>query len=553
MAYDRITCPKCEANFGQEIKFIDHLSSHHSIDDPESFYVETRLKGVRPTCSCSPQCELLLPWAGWKKGYLSKYARGHNARVNSVYINPERQAEFAAKRKEGYESGKYTPWNKGLSKESDERVKVQSEKISKSLSEGYLSGSIIDWRVGNEEKALLVAKKSSETKKKKFAEGKLTPWNKGTSKHDDPRLAKLAESIIENYKENPEASHKRFSESALLEIFNEYKNFQLLTPLKDYRNKYQKLEFKCKTCNKSQFKNIVMLKSTPVCFSCHPKESKGQLEILEFVRSLGVEAVSNDRSVISPLELDVYIPEKKLGIEYHGLYWHSTKVIQSKTKDNEKIKAATAAEVKLLIIYEDEWRDKRAIVEGMIRHRLGLSSRKFNARTLTLRELTSNESKIFFQANHLEGSVTGKVAFGLVHPHTNEILAGMSLRRPFHTSKSNRLEVGRSACLTDSSVRGWIGRLTKACHEYSVTNGFDGLMTYVDNRVGSGSGYASNIWKLDRESTGARFWWTDFTNRFNRFKYRADKARGLTQRQVADEAGVVEIWGCSNSTYITNS
>ena len=29
----------------------------------------------------------------------------------------------------------------------------------------------------------------------------------------------------------------------------------------------------------------------------------------------------------------------------------------------------------------------------------------------------------------------------------------------------------------------------------------------------------------------------------------ANKSRGLTQSQVADEAGVVEIWGCANSTY----
>lgn len=550
MAYERIKCPKCDEIFAQEIKFTYHLTSVHDISDIETFYNEVFLDGEKQTCSCSLDCESIIPWAGWKKGYTTKYVRGHNARVDSVYKNPERQIEFAKKRHEGHSSGRYKVWNKGLSKQTDERVKIQSEHISSSLNAGYSSGKLIDWRIGNEEKALSVAKKCSETKLQMYADGLIKPWNKGKTKFDDNRLEKLSLSIIENYSENPDASYKRFSDEELIQRISPHTNFTLITPLKDYRNKYQKLEFKCNDCAVTQFKSIMMLQNTPICFSCHPKESKGQLEILEFVRSLGVEAVSNDRSIISPLEVDVYIPTHNLGIEYHGLYWHSTKVCTSKTKDDEKIKSSLIAGIKLLIIYEDEWRDHRIIIEGMIRHRLGLSSNVYNARSLTLRQLTTLESKTFFEANHLEGAVPCKVSFGLVNPTSGEVIAGMSLRRPFHSSKSNRLEVGRSACLTDSSVRGWIGKLTKASHEYALANGFEGLMTYVDNRVGSGLGYSSNMWKLDRASTGPRFWWTDFTNRFNRFKYRADKSAGLTQRQVADAAGVVEIWGCANSTYM---
>lgn len=551
MAYDRIKCPKCDASFGQEIKFIYHLMSIHCVDDTENFYTETFLEGKRPTCACSQECPALIPWAGWKKGYASKYARGHNARVDSTYRNPERQTAFAAKRREGYASGKYSVWNKGLNKESDNRVKIQSEKIAKSLHDGYASGSIIDWRVGNEEKASEVARKSSETKRQKFASGELISWNKGKTKFDDDRLNIISEKISQKYKLNPEMGN-RIKRKNLIKRLENYPNFTLVSDINDYKKRrVDRLIFKCNTCGTQQEKSLGMLEDTPICFSCHPKESKGQLEILEFVRSLGVEVISNDRNMISPLELDVYVPHAKLGIEYHGLYWHSKKVLTSKTKDDEKIRAAHSAGVKLLIVYEDEWRDRRSIIEGMIKHRLGLSSRVLNARDLTLRQLSTEESKSFFEGNHLEGSVPCKISFGLVHPDTGEILAAMSLRRPFHASKSRRLEVGRSACLIDCSIRGWIGRLTKVCHEYSITNGFDGLMTYVDNRVGSGLGYSSNMWKLDRESTGARFWWTDFTNRFNRFKYRADKSKGLTQKHVAEEAGVVEIWGCANSTYIT--
>lgn len=50
------------------------------------------------------------------------------------------------------------PWNKGLTKKTDERVKRNGENTSK-------------------------------TKRRKFKEGKLIPWNKGLTK-DDPRIAK---------------------------------------------------------------------------------------------------------------------------------------------------------------------------------------------------------------------------------------------------------------------------------------------------------------------------------------------------------------------------
>jgi hypothetical protein len=49
-----------------------------------------------------------------------------------------------------------------------------------------------------------------------------------------------------------------------------------------------------------------------------------------FVRSLGVNVVSNDRSLISPLEIDVLVQSTRLAIEYNGLYWHSSARILDK-------------------------------------------------------------------------------------------------------------------------------------------------------------------------------------------------------------------------------
>jgi hypothetical protein len=524
------------------------LTDEHDIENHLQHYLDIHFDGIHPTCSCNEACQEKLNWMGWKKGFTSKYIRGHNARVDSVYLNPDKQIEFAQKRSEGYKQGKYSVWNSGLTKQSSEKVATASAKISSSLKEGYVTGKITDWHSLDPEKSIQVAKKVSETKKRKYASGELIPWNLGLTKDVNNSLLKSSVSIKENYKNNLDASAKRLSPDEVESRINETGIFELLSNPSDYRNKYQKLRLRCKSCQSVQLKNMMMIEATPVCHVCHPKESKGQLEILDFVRSLDIDAISNDRSVISPLEIDVLVPSNRLAIEYNGLYWHSSARILDKNYHEKKRLAAVNAGYRFFGIYEDEWRDHRDIVEGMIRHRLGRCLEVYDARSLKIEEIDPTTSNHFFEKSHLEGFARCLVTFGLVD-EKGKVYASMSLRKPFHASKSSRLEVARSAMLPGISIRGWIGKLTKQSLKYSKDKG---LMTYVDSRVGGGAGYTSSkTWKLEKENTGPRFWWTDFENRFNRFKYKADKKNGLTQAEVALNAGVSEIWGCSNSLLIS--
>ena len=549
MDYARIRCLNCDETFGQESRFLKHLADIHKIKDHLQYYLDAYINGKHPTCNCNEECQEKLKWSGWKKGFTSKYVRGHNAKIDSVYLNPDKQAEFAQKRSDGYKQGKYTVWNNGLTKASSMKVAKMSEKISASLKFGYDTGSIIDWHGLNPEKAIQVAKKISETKKKLYATGELVPWNLGLTKDINNSLLKSSISIRKNYKDNPDASAKRLTP---IEVESRVKltgTFDLISRPEEYRNKYQKLRLKCRSCQSIQLKNMMMIETTPSCYICHPKESKGQLEVLEFVRSLGVDAISNDRSIILPLEIDVLIPSSHLAIEYDGLYWHSSARILDKDYHEKKRLASVNAGYRFFGIYEDEWRDRQDVVKGMIRHRVGKCIETYNARSLKLEEIDSKTSAIFFESSHLEGSTRSIITFGLVDG-IGRILAATSLRRPFHSSQSVRLEVARSAILPGISVRGWLGKLTSAAMRYSIDHGYAGLMTYIDSRVGDGTGYlSSGAWKLEKASTGPRFWWTDFENRFNRFKYKADKKSGLTQAQVALNAGVSEIWGCSNSVY----
>jgi len=478
------------------------------------------------------------------------YARGHNARVDSVYLNPKRQQEFVAKRLDGFKTGRIKPWNKDLSKETDPRVARQAETISKSLRDAHATGELQDWRALDPDKARQAAKQCSKTMLTRFASGELVPWNKGLTKASDVRLSAMSNSLREKLSSDPTTSARRFTSQELIKLIDQVSGgrFIMLSDPKTYRNKYQRMLFKCTVCNEVQEKNLMMLVSSPICFHCHPKESQGQLEVLDFVRSLGVEALSNDRSVITPLELDIWIPASRVAIEYNGLYWHSMACMNDACYHQKKLRACSDVGVRLLSVYEDEWRDHREIIEGMIRHRLGKQIRTFDARKLELRELTRDESKNFFNANHLEGYVRSVTTYGLLDK--GSVIAATSLRRPFHKTYADLYELARSCTVRDANVRGWLGRLSKAISSRAKADGKKGIITYVDSRVGPGQGYKNAGWELVASSTGKRFWWTDFVHRYNRFKYRADRSRGMSQGDVANEAGVVEIFGCDNSRWI---
>ncbi len=546
MAYKRICCPKCSDSFGQEARFIDHLTEAHGVSDTSQLYVDMFCNGNWPTCQCSVDCHEKIKFASWKVGFISKYVRGHNAKVDSIYLNADKQKEFAQKRRIGYAAGDYKVWNTGLTKDTSPKIAKISNQISISLKQGYSEGKIVDWHKISPAKAASAAQKMSQTKKQRFASGQIVAWNKGLTKFDDSRVAAMSAGIKENYELNPDASAKRLSAQELLDRVLSIGGFKLLSDPNLYRNKYQKLQFKCNACGSQQIKNLMMLECSPVCFSCSPRESKAQIEIYEFVKLLAPDAILSDRTVISPKELDIWIPSSQLGIEYNGLFWHSEHVLVDKNYHQKKLMLCKKANVRLLSIYEDEWRDKKTIIEGMIRHRLGRSIKVWNARKLKIVELTSLEARRFFDENHLEGHVKSLVSFALKDETTGTLLAALSLRRPFHRKYDGMLEVGRCCTLAGNSVRGWLGKLTKVAKNYAKLKGIDMLMTYVDSRVGSGSAYAQSGWTLEDHDTSPRFWWTDYRHRFNRFKYKANRKDGLSQAEIASAAGVAAIWGCSN-------
>lgn len=210
--------------------------------------------------------------------------------------------------------------------------------------------------------------------------------------------------------------------------------------------------------------------------------SQGQMEIYEYLN--GFDRSLNDRIAIKPYEIDIFIPELKIGIEFHGVYWHSynePETKQQRERHQAKAIAARNAGIKLLQFYDYEWYKNGAIVRSIIDHKTGKSNERYNARSLNLIQLTDPEARTFFHHNHLSGhrcaAYTISLAIG------NDPIMAMSLSK----DRPDSFEIIRMATKLGCSVRGGVARLVHHAKKLCGTR----INTYSDLRYSFGECYAA--------------------------------------------------------------
>lgn len=391
--------------------------------------------------------------------------------------------------------------------------------------------------------------------------GQAEAWNKGKDKTTDVRIAtqsaKVSGSGNHFYgRQHTQETLQKISASKTLatmsleeRIIQRSKEFKLLTPLEEYRSRQQQyLVFQCIKCGESQPKTLQAFERGSRCYKCYPVgKSNWELSVFDYVKSLSPDAISGDRSILSPKEIDIYVPTRSFGIECHGLYWHSEagKPEDEFDKNSHQHKTRLASEkcIDLLQIFEDEWRDKRQIVESMIQHRLGLHDKKCKTWSTKVVELNTEEQRSFFNGSHIAGYTPSRICWGL-KDRDDVIVSALSMRIPRHAEKYEMsIEIARFSNLPGISTPGALSKLLKVAKKWAIDSGFNNIMTYVDRRIGTGKGYLS-VGFTQVGATGPDYWYTDNELRYDRFKFRAHE--GKSEKQVAYAAGVSRIYGCGS-------
>ena len=222
------------------------------------------------------------------------------------------------------------------------------------------------------------------------------------------------------------------------------------------------------------------------------EKSHYEQEIVDYILSLdsSIQIQRNKRySFMNNQELDIYLPDYQLAIEFNGTYWHSNQVIEDKKYHLNKSLQAEASGIHLIHIYEYEWVNdsKRSILETLIKLNLNMIDRKLYARNCIIREISNSEAKEFNDKNHLQGHRPAQVTLGLFFH--GELVQLMSFSRSKYNRNlkgANSWEIIRGCPGSDSLVIGGVSKLMK---HFIRTYRPESLFSYCDFNKFNGQSY----------------------------------------------------------------
>lgn len=297
--------------------------------------------------------------------------------------------------------------------------------------------------------------------------------------------------------------------------------------------------------------------------TCGCIKSKPQIEILATVQAMGLKPYMNDRQIIAPLELDVYIPEKKLAIEYCGLHWHGElrNGKAARKKHLNKLLACRAAGIRLVTIFEDEWLSNRAAVEGFLSSMLGQKVVRLQARKLGVTRLEPEEAKGFLEEYHLQGAANGQ-HWGLRTKDRN-LVAVATFASPNASRASKKgggvIELARYCLGPKVSVAGGLGRLLAGYVEANPE--VRSIVSFSDNRWSEGKVYEALGFEKVAETSPSYWYFKASTKgpRHHRYGFRKQRAAklfgcapGETEWKIMQRAGYDRIWDCGNAKWVLN-
>lgn len=290
----------------------------------------------------------------------------------------------------------------------------------------------------------------------------------------------------------------------------------------------------------------------PVCANLGP--SKGQTEMFEFIKRYA-PADMEVRLGNTQMRMDIFVPERMLAIEYHGLIWHSTWVKDKDPKhDAHKHRIAEALGIRVVHIYEDEWRTKRGVVERLLLSAVG-SLPRLHARKTALVGVSMNDANNFYDANHLQGGRQSQINLGL--EHNGQLVACMSfdiLRSDRNNVDQRHWELVRYA--STATIVGGASRLLKA---FKLLKKADTLTSYSDTRTFSGGMYRALGFHLAHE-TAPDYAYVDGTIAFGRKhksrfqkKYLTKLFPGCdlskTEWEICEENGLYRLYDCGKKRW----
>jgi len=292
------------------------------------------------------------------------------------------------------------------------------------------------------------------------------------------------------------------------------------------------------------------------CAECHSYNvSKSENDLREsIIDIINDESLvkSNDRSIIPPYELDIYIPSKNIAVEFNGLYWHTEKY-KDRYYHFDKWKMCKEKGIQLITVWEDEWENNPEIILSMISHKMGLSKqRRIYARKTSLIEIKNDQAKDFLNKYHIQGFSNGSLYIGSIDDNGKLVAVSVWKRQ------QDDLLLVRYA--TSEIIVGGMGKHLSYGKSYCLQNGIRKIITFADHCVSDGGLYET-LGFIAEKQLPPDYKYVVNDKRKHKFGYRKNKFKNdpelsynqsYTEKELAELNGIERIWDCGKTRYVLN-
>lgn len=397
--------------------------------------------------------------------------------------------------------------------------------------------------------------KKTEEQRKKISEARMgkEPWNKG-KKASEEAIAKFKESIKDTWTEekrekqrikqkevwsNPELLEKHSkimqeshaSEETRAKTAKAIHEYNLTITDEQWKERYLKA-FQTKSENGTLF------------------SSKGELEIKEYIESLGF---STDKYVIGKdhnrFELDIYVKEKNLAVEYNGCYYHASNGINHRGKNYHFNKNVIAYKegIELIQVWEDQWKNQKEIIKDIIAARLGIiRGEKIYARKCEIRDISTADYREFCNKYHVQGYRSASIKLGLYYKNELVQIASFNKARQYSYNSIDKYEYEwvRGCISSNNKVVGGTSKLLK---HFIDTYKPNNILCFSDWNLFSGKGYEEAGFQLEGYTGPDKFYITinNRMQRINRSPYAYQQ-----YKQMVNEGKLFECHGCGSKKFV---
>lgn len=464
-----------------------------------------------------------------------------------------------------------------VSQTASVRQKISDANSSEEVREKRRQTSLQNWGVDNPAKSTEVRKKMSDVmSSKNYLEKRrktcIERYGTDSPMQNDEVKAKQHQTNIDRY---GMAGHPHKREDFMKMVVDPSKVDDYLSFRSDPAS-YITLHYS-ESPSISQLKDALGVTDTPIydvltAYNCSDmishSHSNMEEEVVQYLKSIlpTTTILRNDRTVIKPQEIDIFLPEYNIGIECNPASTHNSSKSDPwgappKSYKYHQTKSLLAQKNGVFIfhIFGYEWANRRDIIQSMLMNLFHENVYSIGARETEVKILSTSKCKKFLEENHRQGYTAFNLGLGLIAKGTDRIVSVMTFShtRPTigrrNSDDEGSWELSRFCSVSGTNVCGGASKLFKY---FLKTVNVSKVISFSDIAHTRGGLYETLGFKQVSVSSPSYVWSDIYDAKyFHRVSCQKRHLRKLfnddtididhmTEREIMESRGFVRVYDC---------